>query len=485
MPENQTKENNQPPAARKKTSRLKVALIIVALLLALLVLKVILILTAKPAISVNYVAELNRVSKPADYDPNQNAASYYEKASAEYVERPEKFAAVHFYRPHWFGDANEAELEILRQWIEKNTTALDYFKMATQKQYLWVERHTKDNSLMSLKPLGPENSFDLFRIITLRAQLSALDGKFDRAVQDLLACWKMAAHHTNPNLLLLEQLRGMRKKEDVLKSAFMILDRCNLDSENLQIWRETWQEHFKNDQYTPGFQTEKLYYYDLIQRCFTDDGRLTWRAARGLVCPYCTPLWITIKDWLTGPSRREITELVNAIFDHDKTAIRQTPWQRHISGKASKLQMELVIREDSPFDFFIPSGKPGDYYHKLKAMQEALLTVIAVLRYKADYGNYPQNLEELVERGYLTKLPQDPFSDRPLVYKRLDDKLKLYSFGTDFEDNNGVPIIIDVSKSMPGVLGFHPQSLERLKDIVYWPVKRLEKTATTKKSKLK
>ena len=57
-------------------------------LLALFSLKVLPFLTAKPAVKINYVAQYNRITKPPDYDPNENAAPYYEKAFELLVDMP-------------------------------------------------------------------------------------------------------------------------------------------------------------------------------------------------------------------------------------------------------------------------------------------------------------------------------------------------------------------------------------------------------------
>ena len=52
----------------------------IGLLLALLILKIVLFLTAKPKVTVDYVAEYNKIARPQNYDPNDNAAPYYQKA---------------------------------------------------------------------------------------------------------------------------------------------------------------------------------------------------------------------------------------------------------------------------------------------------------------------------------------------------------------------------------------------------------------------
>ena len=45
---------------------------------------------------------------------------------------------------------------------------------------------------------------------------------------------------------------------------------------------------------------------------------------------------------------------------------------------------------------------------------------------------------KLVEAGYLRKLPMDPYSDKSLGYKHIDDGFILYSFGENFTDDGGM-----------------------------------------------
>jgi len=59
------------------------------------------------------------------------------------------------------------------------------------------------------------------------------------------------------------------------------------------------------------------------------------------------------------------------------------------------------------------------------------------LRYNADKGLYPENLQQLITAGYLKDLPMDAFSDGPVVYKKTDDNFSLYSIGPNFKDDSG------------------------------------------------
>jgi hypothetical protein len=477
MSQNQEKQNTKN-LGNKKTSRLKTTLILVGLVLALLILKVVLILTAKPKITVSYLDELNRISKPDDYDPNKNALKDYGRAVAEYVEMPKSLSSAKVYWPYWIDDTNQIELDRMRKWLEQNLPALERLKEAAEKNYLWRQRCAEKNLIAQSKPLVPKYPY-LSRLLRLRAKLNPLDGRFDLALQALLTDWKLAQHYTNPKLLLTEQYLGMRNKSDTIERALLILDLCDLDPPILKAWQKTWQEQFDQDKYIPGFQSEKLTYYERIQICFTDDGRgdgrLIWSAARSLTCPYCTPVYLTFLDWIKAPTRRQTVLLVDAVSDlYEKIAAR-TPWQQHIAPEHTPSKKEQQIRKNETFDFLVPDHQWAIYqYYELKAAQQALLAAIALLRYNAENESYPVTLQQLVEQKYLPTLPLDPFSDKPLVYKSLDDDFELYSAGQDYKDDGGAryPGGGGLCGAPEGDEVFWPPLTKGRKNIkTYWPLK--------------
>jgi len=67
------------------TKRRRIALIALSVLVLLagyFILRIVLFVTGKPTVSVNYAAQYNERLRPADLDPNDNAASCYRDAFA-------------------------------------------------------------------------------------------------------------------------------------------------------------------------------------------------------------------------------------------------------------------------------------------------------------------------------------------------------------------------------------------------------------------
>ena len=101
------------------------------------------------------------------------------------------------------------------------------------------------------------------------------------------------------------------------------------------------------------------------------------------------------------------------------------------------------------------------YRHKMHV--EAVETTLAVIRFKQNTGDYPENLDDLVAAGYLNSLPIDPWSDKPMIYKRTDDSFMLYGIGENFEDDGG-----EVDRDDKGRIKKYANE----GDWVFWPVQK-------------
>lgn len=72
----------------------------------------------------------------------------------------------------------------------------------------------------------------------------------------------------------------------------------------------------------------------------------------------------------------------------------------------------------------------------LEAMMLTTQAGLACKIYKNNTGHYPENLEALVPE-ILAKVPIDPFTGKPLVYKIENGELLIYSLGSNLKDDGG------------------------------------------------
>ena len=70
------------------------------------------------------------------------------------------------------------------------------------------------------------------------------------------------------------------------------------------------------------------------------------------------------------------------------------------------------------------------------AHERLLAAELALRCYQSEKSRIPARLDNLVT-NYLSKVPPDPFSGRPLIYRRQGTDWLLYSVGPDGVDDGG------------------------------------------------
>jgi hypothetical protein len=84
------------------------------------------------------------------------------------------------------------------------------------------------------------------------------------------------------------------------------------------------------------------------------------------------------------------------------------------------------------------------------ARQRAARIALAVERYRlAHGGQLPESLAELAPT-FIDALPNDPFTSKPMIYKKLDKGFTIYSVGEDQTDNGGTRLNKDKQPYEPG-----------------------------------
>ena len=467
----------------------------IVLTIAAIAAKAIQFFTAEPKVTVDYLAEYNKISKPDGFDPNDNADELYTKAYEVYV-RPSEPAINVLDR--WYEDINKTEKAALQEWLGKNAECMKYLEEGNKKKFFWAELDMRvdawEQEDSKAKEDGKNNDIMSWtismgaRLFEYRARVAATDGHFDEAITALMECWKIGEHYSNPKLLLGVR-GGLSTKERAIEMALRILDSSKLDVNDLRLWQESWQKAFDKDKYRPGFKTDRLIWYGYIQKNFAyhpkGKGRLAWKKAKEFDhfddCSYIGKDGKIHEVWkraginpryccLWGPTSNEVKGLIDYICEHYEKYGDETPWfWYHSEQKFQREIEEWKVKHPLPkMMYIIPDlSRVWLPYHRLKAKSDALITVIALLRFKADHGHYPKNLEMLMPRDgfrYLEKMPQDPFSKGPLVYHWLVDNFELYSVGPDFNDDGGKRTYDN-----------YPFSGDNKGDDVFWPPFRLNR----------
>jgi len=438
----------------------------------------------EPTININYVERANRLARPA-VDESLNAAPLYQKAIHAYKEPPYVQEEGEFPGPFvmerakfkrrrqpepkkalvstpllvaiegkdWIGELNEQGLSAMQQWIASNTEALEYFMQASEKPYCWWHRRAKDNIVIAA--LMPElNSIrKLSQLTYWHTQLKAYEGDTEAAIEDILACYRAGMHFKGPRSLI-EQIVGIAVQAMAVKNGFVMLHNEQMDDVLLKRFQDELEILSDKDFCTIDYRVERFVGMDFIQRCYTDNGDGSGHLIPGRVREYLRVVGQddsesglagyagSLAMSLVAANREQMTRELEKCYASAQRWVQKTPWQL----KKEDVDAELGTRKwlDSiyigywPLRVLAPAfARVSELSYRSRAQIEALVTTIAAIRYKRAHGDYPESLDRLLEADLLKELPMDPYSDKPLVYRRTHDGFILYSLGPDFDDDGG------------------------------------------------
>ncbi|MFA5239162.1 MAG: hypothetical protein WC476_05565 [Phycisphaerae bacterium] len=445
----------------------------------------------RPTISVNYVEEATRLARPVA-DESLNAAPLYQKAFDAYKEPPlvedETGTEIRLdaIKKDWPTELTGEELPLMKQWLSDNTDAIEFFKQASEKPYCWWKRKARDNLVMVV--LMPEltSMKNFVRVMVWQAKMKAYDGHIEEAFDDLLACYR-AERHFRGQRSLIEQLVGMGIQAVSTKNILVILDNQQADSQSLKNLQTQLEELMEEDVYTINYEVERFFALDFIQRCYTNNGRGSGHMIPGQIkildsdfidigigrVGYQDSAFNKYSKYLAmalfSASRREMNREFEKFYKTIEKVPAKTPWQ--LRKECFDFEMGLdnwsTLKQARywPVPLLVPTIKTvSEVAYRVKMQTEVVITTLAVIRFKQITGNYPDNLEGLVAAGYLKKIPLDPFSDKPLVYKKTADNFTLYSVGFNFKDDGGQTYRNE--KGKPKL--WH----DELGDAVFWPVQK-------------
>ncbi len=116
-------------------------------------------------------------------------------------------------------------------------------------------------------------------------------------------------------------------------------------------------------------------------------------------------------------------------------------WWADAIAELSKYRSWRGFYKDNPGEALVsllfPSLFRVDQLQDKATMQMSLTQVaLALGAYKADHGEYPEELDEL-RRDYLKEIPNDIFVNKPPRYRREGGGYLLYSVGSDMKDDGG------------------------------------------------
>lgn len=336
-----------------------------------------------------YADELNKIGI-ADRPESDNAAPNYIKAIELYKKEPDGLNAK---SKNLSQDLTTQDKTILTKWVEDNTPALEQIKIATQKPYCWF-KYT--GSEIQPNPHLTEIR-KLAIVLQTRAYLNAQKGDINSVINDIITLYKYGTHLYNGPKILSEKMIGTVIKSISTSAAFHIIDNKMVNASLIKEMGNSFKKIVEDYDEPFDLRGEKIYMQEKIDTDFTDN---------------------FYKKHLAGTL--EYIDMVAA----------RTPWKLH-NDKAS-------LSTNPWIEIIAPAiSRTTEIDFRSKAEVQALITTLAALQFYNEKSRYPATLSQLVTEGYLKELPNDPFSNKPLVYRPTQQGFILYSFGADLDDDGG------------------------------------------------
>jgi hypothetical protein len=146
-------------------------------------------------------------------------------------------------------------------------------------------------------------------------------------------------------------------------------------------------------------------------------------------------------DMLNRLNIEQCHELIDVLADAEQgqelseaARAREEVWMRIANGWRGQFDYLSMVLAERLFDKKREIWMENN--HRDLADQRLLMAHIALRWFKIDNNRYPDRIEELARQNVHTA-SLDPFTGRPLCYRRTDDGYVLYSAGDDQTDDGG------------------------------------------------
>ena len=441
-------------------------------------------LTGKPVITTDYVAELNRIVRPAA-DDSLNAAPLYHKA-AELVENlPDNIEELLGGK---YDEATDEQKQLIEKWLTDNEETLELVIAGTQKPYYW-QKYEEGKGMEGMMSVLLPHLAEFRRLVYAlrwRIWLSAEQGRYEDAFSDIKSIWSLSKH-LKGNKFPIEWLVGTAISAVAVSAVLDILSDYQIDSGRLTVLQHDLERLIEEEDFAVSYKLEKLLIYDEIQRSFTEDrlggGHLYIPRVNSLGSGFGRAKEKSFIDRLmsdvdfegvkkglhtlfTHPDKQKTRETTDRLYDFFDNFANITPAELRALNIDLEAKTMEIAKGNLLLEILMPAvWRLNKLVNRHKAGTHATLAIITILRYAQDKGHYPDNLDELVAADYLKELPMDPWSDKPLVYKRTDDGFILYGVGSNFKDDGG-----QVSRDDKGRVRKYADE----GDWVFWPVPKSE-----------
>lgn len=144
-----------------------------------------------------------------------------------------------------------------------------------------------------------------------------------------------------------------------------------------------------------------------------------------------------LRDRLTSRECRKVIDTLESLEARreswDDVLRRDRSWDHHAHNWQGRFINMMSDRYYGPWP---NRRKFRDGVERRQAESRLLTCELGIRMYRSEHGSPPEKLGDLVPQ-YLPAVPDDPFGEGPLVYRRAGGDYLLYSIGQDRKDDGG------------------------------------------------
>jgi len=373
-----------------------------------------------------------------------NAAMIYNEAVASLNNIPEDFPAK---VKELISNGSNGDYAYLKALLVKNQSAIAKFKEASKSEYCdFTIDKTQKKTATSPMPI-PYKIFDLVRLVMIEARLAEKENKYDLALNNYIAVLRFQGHlNQQKDFMLISQISAIIAQNIVYAPLTQYIHRKNFSRQKCSHLLEALLFIRKNrNGLDKAFEEEQEGLRNTVRMLGEEakrQGRYVDSFYQAMYKEFDAQQG-EFSKYLIIAARENKPDIYNEKVTQFENEIKQETKSTHLTWETLKKFLGLASGTSSPAlaaKILVVLGVPQfskvitKYYIALSKFN-VLLTAVAVKSYAIKNNKLPDTLQVL-EPGYLPKLPEDPFDNfNPLKFEKKEKGWVIYSLGPDRQDN--------------------------------------------------
>jgi hypothetical protein len=453
----------------------RVASAVCAILLITYCVLAIRLIGAEPTLARNYLAELN--AKPLAVPEDQRAWPLYREAALLVGKWPAiEDADDTPAGPYWtdwrnFAERSHAGLELIHRAARRPNVGAVFgvtedTQLATRRRDGEAPQPARaqpgvDSNPMVISILLPQLSVlrEAVRLAAIDARIGLLERDAERVVTDVETMVLTADHVFDMPFLISElvALAVLSKSCETIGTVLAEAPDLLSDAQLTQISHRLASVR-GGGPIRVDVGLERVFFADVIQRMYTDDGNGDGRLVRNYFeqirtltnSPELVPTASRTLEWLALPAasaiiagRREMTEKYEELMRLTEQEAATPLWMRHgseVDRRVAELQESPLSRARYPLlALLFPSlSRASAMGETATLLRDGTFVALAAEAHRRRNGAYAAAIAELAP-GFLPSVPLDRCDGLPLRYRLRDGRPVIYSIGGDLDDDGGNP----------------------------------------------